>query len=89
MTKPVIKLMTKEGSKAFWKEMPKNCVIVQKQFKGDWVGSYENDVWIVCKDKDDKIIEIIAANELPFNIDFRILKIIEKVYPKILEDMLK
>lgn len=114
MTKPVIKLMTKKGSKAFWKEMPKNCVIVQKQFKGDWVGSYENDVWIVCKDKDDKIIEIIAANELPFNIDWsgvpkddkygytptfkrdnvvnidsRILKIIEKVYPKILEDMLK
>lgn len=114
MTKPTIKLMTKEGSKAFWKEMPKNCVIAQKQYKGDWVGSYENDVWIVCKDKDDKIVDIIREYKLPFNIDWSgvpkddkygytptfkrdtvtdinalIIKMIQRVYPKILEDMLK
>jgi hypothetical protein len=106
--------MTKEGSQAFWKEMPENCIVAQKQFKGDWVGSYESDVWIVCKDKDDKIVDIIREYKLPFNIDWSgvpmddkygytptfkrdtvvnidslILKIVKKVYPKILDDMLK
>ena len=70
MTKPTIKLMTKEGSKAFWKEMPKNCVIVQKQYKGDWVGSYDMEIWLICKDKDEKVVKIITANELPFDIDW-------------------
>ena len=68
MTKPTIKLMTKEGSEAFWKEMPKTCVVAQKQFKGDWVGSYESDVWIVCKDKNNEIIKTIPEKELPFKI---------------------
>ena len=70
MNKPTIKLTTKEDNNAFWKEMPKNCIVAQKQFKGDWVGSYENDVWIVCKDKDDKIIKIIEEEKLPFRVDW-------------------
>lgn len=70
MTKPAIKLMTEEGSKAFWKEMPKNCVIVQKQYKGDWVGSYESDIWLICKDKDEKVVKIIPEKDLPFKINW-------------------
>lgn len=70
MNKPTIKLTSKEDINTFWKEMPKNCFVAQKQFKGDWVGSYENDVWIVCKDKDDKIIKIIEEEKLPFRVDW-------------------
>ena len=71
MEKSIIKLSSKEDLSIFWKEMPKNCVIVQKQYKGDWVGSYESDIWLICKDKDEKVVKIIPANELPFDIDWK------------------
>ena len=70
MTKPIIKLMTKEDSKVFWDNMPENCVEVQKQFKGDWVGSYESDIWLICKDKDENVVKIIPEKDLSFNIDW-------------------
>lgn len=70
MEKSIIKLSSKEDLSIFWKEMPENCVIVQKQYKGDWVGSYDSEIWLICKDKDEKVVKIIPANELPFDIDW-------------------
>lgn len=55
-------------SEIFWKYMPENCVEVQKQFKGDWVGNYDSEVWLICKDKNNEIIKTIPEKELPFKI---------------------
>lgn len=70
MEKSIIKLSSKEDLSIFWKEMPENCVKVQKQHKGAWVGSYDSEIWLICKDKDEKVVKIIPANELPFDIDW-------------------
>lgn len=70
MEKSIIKLSSKEDLSIFWKEMPENCVKVQKQYKGDWVGSYDSEIWLICSDNNDNVMKIIPSNELPFEIDW-------------------
>ena len=66
--KPVIKLATKEGFEKIWELVPYNCVEIQKQFVGDWVGSYSNEVLIVCKDKNGRIIKGIEESKFEYKI---------------------
>ena len=82
MEKSIIKLSSKEDLSIFWREMPENCVIVQKQYKGDWVGSYDSEIWLICKDKDDVVAEYSLENiSQPIGIaQYELTKVLSKEF---------
>lgn len=68
--KPVLKLRRKECRDELFNCVPDDCIIISKQYKGDWVGSYESDVWLICQNKDGKVVKIIPEEELDFKLNW-------------------